>query len=572
MNRKMKSYLIPLVCLSVLTVGLYIHSLNNHFFFDDLPNIVENPYTRNPMDIPLFLKGLGTHQSWFRILPTYSFALNYHVHQLNVFGYHLVNLILHLLSGFLVYFIARDLFRLTLHKKENSIDKSSDFEDKKIVFLSLFTAMIFIAHPIQVNTVAYIVQRNEGMSAFFYLLGFFLFIKGALNKGIKRWLCLTGTGFSFLGSIFSKEIGFTLPLILALFDFLFLCKTGEDIIKRLKIYLPLLLGVTVYIAFFLRGGLLYQFMGRAEGWRWTPWENLLTQSNVILQYMKLLFLPLPGWLNIDHDFPVSRSLFEYPTYISAALIVLLLFLALFLIRKNRLVSFSILWFFVVLAPTSSVIPIWDIMVEYRLYLPLLSYAFLLGLAVHYLFNVFRKFLSLKLSLGVVLGLSCLPLIFYSHVTLHRNDVFKDELTVWSDTAKKSPQKMRVRHNLGRAYFNRGLIDDAIREGEIALELSAHIKNKTNVKFVLNLLGGGYFRKGENEKALDLFQRAAEIDPQFATAYYNMSCVYANQNEKEKALKYLKQGISLHRIYKEKARGDRDFELLRGDKDFEKLLE
>jgi tetratricopeptide (TPR) repeat protein len=383
---------------------------------------------------------------------------------------------------------------------------------------------------------------------------------------------LTGTGFSFLCSVFSKEIGFTLPVILILFDFLFLCKTGEKIKKRLKIYLPLLLAVTIYIAFFMRGGLFYQFVKGLEEWRWTPWENLLTQSNVIIQYIKLLFLPLPGWLNIDHNFQVSTSLFEYPTYISAAIIVLLLVLALFLTRKNRLVSFSIFWFFVVLAPTSSVIPIWDIMVEYRLYLPLLSYAFLLALAVHYLFNFFRKYLSLKLSWGLVFGLSCLLLAFYSHVTIHRNYVFKDELTVWTDSVKKSPYKMRVRHNLGRAYFNKGLIDDAIREGEIALELSAHIKNKTNVKFILNLLGGGYFRKGENEKALDLFRKAAEIDPDYATSYYNMSCVYAKKNEKKEALKYLRKGISLNQLYKEKARVDRDFDLLRGDKEFEKLLE
>lgn len=572
MNRKIKFYLIPLAFISALTIGLYIHSLNNHFFFDDLPNIVENPYIRNPMDIALFLKGLETHQGWFRAMPTYSFALNYHVHQFNVFGYHLVNLILHLLSGFLVYFIARYLFLLTFKQKEDSIYKSSSLEDKEIVLLSLFTAMIFVAHPIQVNTVAYIVQRNEGMSAFFYLLGFFLFIKGSLNKGMKKWFYLTGTGFSFLGSVFSKEIGFTLPVILILFDFLFLCKTGEEIKKRLKIYLPLLLAVTIYIAFFLRGGLFYQFVKGAEEWRWTPWENLLTQSNVIIQYLKLLLLPLPSQLNIDHDFQVSTSLFEYPTYLSAAIIVLLFILALFLTRKNRLVSFSIFWFFVVLAPTSSVLPIWDIMVEYRLYLPLLSYAFLLALVVHYLFNFFRKYLSLKLSLGLVFGLPCLLLAFYSHVTLHRNYVFKDELTVWSDSAKKSPYKMRVRHNLGRAYFNKGIIDDAIREGEIALELSADIKNKTNVKFILNLLGGGYFRKGENEKALDLFRRATEIDPNYATSYYNMSCVYAKKNEKKEALKYLRKGISLNQLYKEKARVDRDFDLLRGDKEFEKLLE
>ena len=131
--------------------------------------------------------------------------------------------------------------------------------------------------------------------------------------------------------------------------------------------------------------------------------------------------------------------------------------------------------------------------------------------------------------------------------------------------------MRVHHNLGRAYFERGHIDKAIQEGEIALRLSANLDRNENVKFVLNLLGGAYFVKGETDVALRMFQRAIEVDPNFATSYYNVSCVYATKKERDKALEYLKKAISLDPKYKEKARADRDFRPLKGEEEFEELL-
>jgi tetratricopeptide (TPR) repeat protein len=155
--------------------------------------------------------------------------------------------------------------------------------------------------------------------------------------------------------------------------------------------------------------------------------------------------------------------------------------------------------------------------------------------------------------------------------MERNRVFKDELTLWRDALRKSPNKMRVHHNLGRAYFHRGQFDEAIREGEVALRLIAHLEQKQNVKFVMNLLGGAYLAKGEKQKALSMFQQAIEADPNFATSYYNVSCIHAIQHEKEKTIEHLKKGIALDQLYKEKARKDKDFDFLRGDKEFEELL-
>ncbi len=571
MRKNIKFQYIVITAITFISLGIYFNSLSDSFVFDDLPNIVENPYIKNLKDFPLLFKGIQSYTTKYRALPAITFAINYHFHHLNVLGYHLVNLLLHILSGILVYCISRYLILLGSKEDDTFSDRHRPLEDHSVNFPSLLTALIFITHPIQVNTVTYIVQRNEGLASFFYLLTFFLFIKGTLKEGIRKVFYFGGAGLSLLGSIFSKEIGFTLPIMLILFDLIFICKKREEILARLKIYIPIFLCSILYILFFLKGGILKLLVKGTGEQSWTPWENLLTQANVIIQYFKLLLFPIPRWLNIDHDFQISKSLMEYPTGISVSIILALLLLATVLLKKNKLISFSIYWFFIVLAPTSSVIPIWDIMVEYRLYLPLFAYALLLAMGFHYLDQFLRRSVAEIFGRMIVWGLAILLLCFYSLVTLERNNVFKDELTLWMDASKKSPNKMRVHHNLGRAYFHRGHVDEAIREGEIALRLTAHIHRKENVKFVLNLLGGAYLAKGDRPKALQMFQQAIEVDPNFATSYYNISCIYAIQQEKEKAIEYLRKGIALNQSYKEKAKKDKDFDPLKGGKEFEELL-
>jgi hypothetical protein len=477
---------------------------------------------------------------------------------------------LHILCGILVYFISRNLFAFEL-KRIESYTIDNNIEGKKVNLLSLLTATIFIAHPIQVNSVTNIVQRIEILASLFYLLSIFLFLKGSLEKGWRKILFFLGTGISYLCAIFSKETGFTLPIVLIIFDFLFVCKTKKEIQKRVLIYFPLFLLLTIYISFFLKGGILGLFIKGSEEWLWTPWENLLTQTNVMIQYFKLLLLPLPHWLNFDHDFWVSKSLFEYPTWVSVSVILLLLISATILIKKNRLIPFCIFFFFIILAPSSSLIPLWDIMVEYRLYLPIFSYSLILTMGIHYFYQLLARHFSKKIGQEVVVGISILTLCFTSVITIERNKIFKDDLTLWSDAAKKSPYKMRVHHNLGRAYLMGGDINKAIQEAEIALRLSDRYIRKESVKFILNLLGGAYLDKGEIDEALSMYNRAIEVAPNFATSYYNVSCLYSLKKERAKAIEYLKKAIALDLRYKEKARVDQDFNSLKEEKEFEELV-
>ncbi|MGD0917048.1 MAG: tetratricopeptide repeat protein, partial [Thermodesulfobacteriota bacterium] len=325
---------------------------------------------------------------------------------------------------------------------------------------------------------------------------------------------------------------------LILFDFLFICKDREQIIKRLKLYLPFLLSLLIYLLFFLQGGMLHLLLKGSSGWRWSPWENLLTQTNVIIQYFKLLILPLPRWLNIDHDFRVSKSLFEYPTWISVSILLLLVILAISLIKKNRLVSFCIGWFFIVLIPTSSLIPIWDIMVEYRLYLPIFSYAFLLTLGLHYLHRLFIYPYPKRIRYALVLGVPILILAFYSYATIERNSIFKDDLILWSDAARKSPYKTRPKINLIASYNRYGLYHQAIATSWGVLK-----KEPLNHEIYTNL-GVSYMFLGDYDKAVEEFEKSTQLERSNPKAYNNLGVIYLEKKEFDRAIEAFRQTISL----------------------------
>ncbi len=166
-------HLIAIAFLSLLAILLYSNSLKNTFIFDDFPNIVNNRYIQNLKDISFFLEGLRTFTNWFRALPTLSFAINYHFNRINVVGYHIVNLVIHILSGMLVYFISRHLFSLEMGKRGILSDHEEDAHFQRTDLYSLFVAALFISHPIQVNAVSYIVRDTKGCPASFICSVFF---------------------------------------------------------------------------------------------------------------------------------------------------------------------------------------------------------------------------------------------------------------------------------------------------------------------------------------------------------------------------------------------------------------
>lgn len=359
-----------LIAISSLIV--YSNTFHASFHFDDTPQIVENYSIRNL-------------SNWFDIvrgqrgIAMLTFAINYAIGGLNVVGYHIVNLAVHIANGILVYF----LIFLTLGNIDSLKDKA-----KKI---AIFTALLFAVHPIQTQAVTYIVQRMETLASMFMLIGILFFVKGTKTSNTSARILLYGAvAVSYLLGFYSKEMAITLPALIFLYDYCFIA--GNDIkklIPRLPLYVVLLVMLAFLAAPTFTG--LKETPGESVGFgvqSITPKEYLFTQFNVLIYYIALLFVPVNQ--NLDYDFPISKGLFEVPAvkdgtilnfpippaFISLMIILAIVGVALYLFTRHaqritqhgRLIAFFILWFFIILSPTSSFIPIIDVIFEHRLYL------------------------------------------------------------------------------------------------------------------------------------------------------------------------------------------------------------
>jgi hypothetical protein len=316
-----------------------------------------------------------------------TFALNYAVGGINVVGYHLVNTAIHIANGIMLYFLVFLTMNIT-RKAGGGVD---ELWSKRI---AICAALLFTVHPIQTQAVTYLVQRMEILASLFYLLALLLFIKGAATSSAeRRALLYGGVVLSYILGFASKEIAITLPAILLLYDFTFIARGNlRGLLKRWPLYgmLTALLILFVVKTLIPLGG-FSDVSAASAGFgvkSIAPLEYLFTQFNVLIYYIILLIVPRIQ--NLDYDFPVSHGLFEMPQikdgtalnfplpppFVSLIVLLLVVGCGIYLYvrsagadgRRGRIVSFFIFWFFILLSPTSSFIPIVDVIFEHRLYL------------------------------------------------------------------------------------------------------------------------------------------------------------------------------------------------------------
>ena len=342
----------------------YSNTFSVPFTFDDRPNITDNPNIQIKVftwdRVEQLIK--STYKESIRIFSYFTLALNYYFGELNVFGYHLVNFIIHVASGIFLYWFLMLTFNLPhLREKYGGISYR----------VALFGSLIFIAHPIQTQSVTYIVQRMASMAGMFYLLTLVLYIKGRLASGRVKSVYFLGMVLSYLLGVFSKENVAILPLFVALYEFYFF--QNLDLSVRGKKVLTSLAGVLLgllafgfiiwgkrYIELSIAG---YQYRG------FTLLERVLTQSRVVLYYLTLLIYPHPSRLNLDYDFQISKTIFDPPTTILSILIIIgLIGYSFWVAKKRPVLSFFILWYFGNLVIESSIFPL-EMVFEHRLYLP-----------------------------------------------------------------------------------------------------------------------------------------------------------------------------------------------------------
>lgn len=506
--------ILPAGLIVLVAALVYSNTLSSPFLFDDFRNIVDNHAIRNLDNLwPPSALSPTRHVGYA------SFAVNYRLGGLDVFGYHLTNLLIHIGAALLLYRLVLLLYRTPAMSGSRTAPRAT----------ALLAALLFVAHPLQTQAVTYIVQRFASLAAFFYLLSLVLYLEARLRAGGRAAAPLGFYAASIAAALLAmktKEISLTLPAAVVLVDILFF--PGPMVSrKRTALLLPFLLLLAV-IPLSLAGGggggggpggWMEDLSGAARETRsLSRGVYLVTELRVMLTYIRLLFLPTGQ--NLDYDFPLARSPFDPPSMAGLAAVFLLLAGAVALAGRARragggdilIVSFGILFFFLALSVESSIIPIRDVIFEHRLYLPLAGAAIAFAAAVASLLAGPVGHRLPRGSFPAVAALLVLPLGMAAHL---RNEVWKSEIVLWEDVVAKSPAKARPRNNLGNAYYKADRMEEAIREYEAAIGIDPdYVAARTN-------LGAAYGATGRVDDAVGELEAAVRLDPRSWRTRYNL---------------------------------------------------
>ncbi|MEW6416508.1 MAG: tetratricopeptide repeat protein [Nitrospirota bacterium] len=524
--------------LLVVTFSLIAYSNTFHvpFQFDDLREILGNHIVKN---LKYFIN-LSTHST--RYIGYFTFALNYALHGTNVAGYHIFNFAIHIANALLLYWLIVLSFRTPV-LKESSLKDSSKL-------IALFSALFFACHPVQTQAVTYIVQRLASLATLFYLFSIISYSKArlSLQEVQSKTKSLLWFILSFCSAVLAmktKEISFTLPVVIILYEFVFF----KAKFKRRILYISTLLLTMLIIPLSLIG--ISKPLGDIIGdvsevtrlhTNISRWDYLFTQFRVINTYIRLIFLPINQ--NLIYDYPIYHSFFDLRVFLSFLFLLSILILGIYLFYRYRktaphtaIISFGIFWFFITLSVESSIIPISDVIYEHRIYLP--SIGFFIAF-VTFIIGIRNRLKTVMPVIGrTIIPMLIVIAIILSGRTIHRNTIWKDEMTLWSDVVKKSPNKAGPRNNLGIAYDKKGLVDKAIEQYQMALKL-----NPGFAEAYVNL-GIAYESLGSVDKAIEHFQTAIELKPESAKAHNNLGIAYKKTGLIDKAIEHFQMAVKLN---------------------------
>lgn len=527
----------------IILLGLLVYSntLFTPFTFDDKPYIVDNPaikdfsYFISPSKV-LDLHSMGTGYRYAfitRIGSHFTFALNYYLHGLDVTGYHLFNIIVHVLNGLLVYALMRSVFQTPFFAGREDGPFSTNL-------FAFFSSLIFICHPVQTQAVTYISQRFASLATLFYLLALTAYIRSRISRvNQERYILYVLSFVSAVAAMLMKEISFTLPAIIALAEFMFF---QERLANRMSRLVPFAL--TMFIipsALLMATGASFSVGNFEESMKsltstttdaLTRWEYLFTQFRVIVTYIRLLFFPVDQ--NLVYDYPVYHSFFTPQVLFSFVFVALLFLYGVYLLFNSeksksadryafRLISFGILWFFITLSVESSIVVLRNVIFEHRLYLPMVGFAFstmaLFAMAVKRIKN--RK---------AIIGCMVAVIFLLSGIAYARNGVWRNNIMLWEDVVSKSPNIAGPHHNLGVAYARHGRTEDAIKEYTIALEINPESA------IAHNDLALAYSEIGLMEEAEREHRIAGSLEPGFFKAHNNLGFTYMKEGRTEDAIR------------------------------------
>jgi tetratricopeptide (TPR) repeat protein len=514
---------IALTCLIVWHATLKVP-----FHYDDKRTVQENHAIRDLNNCTIFLEDFMN-----RGLLRSGYAVNYALAKTLPDGspapasFHTVNLLLHVINTLFVFWITL----LVIQRRKGG-------ELKNNILDAGCVAVLFAVFPIHTMTVNLIASRSVLQYATFSLLCLILAVLGLDPKRTlkKRLGFLVGASLALLCAVGSKSVGIVSVPLLGLLTYYLRAenKRGRITKKHLIFIGGSLLLCALLVLLLNRRGMVWQAEYHGLG------TNLLTQAEVILHYLRVAIWPVG--LSVEHDRLVAKSLLELKTALSVVTVLGVLSVGVILTIRRSLLGLCILWYYVALAPTSSIIPRANTIVEYRTYLAVIGVA---G-AVVLLLKKFASWLTLeKGATGkfrhrhtFAAGLCILVAIAMSGATVHRNRLFLDPVSLWADASRKSKKIPGPVYNLGNALHERGRLKEAVSCYRNALEIDpGFYKAHGNLGNVLAL-------QGNLGEAVKHFREVLRVDPRDADAHYNLGITLARQGDVEKAIHHISEAVLL----------------------------
>ena len=520
-------HLLPCLIIIILSLLVYANSFESTFQYDDVHSLVVNPYIKDPANLlklfwtPEMGSGLVKETSSYRPLLLVTYGLNFYMGGMNVFGYHLLNTIIHTGCALLVYFITFLILRNPFEAKEA--------DSRRHNLTALLAALIFAIHPVQTESVTYITGRSSSLITLFFLGSFYTYLQYYFTGKLHH---LIWSSLIYFCALLVKETAITLVPLLILLNFFFPSeRSWKGRIFSLFSHLALS-AIYLWGRLYFFGSLQYKTHQAVP----SLYEQLLTQLRAWVHYIGTLIFPLT--LNVDYDFPISHSIFEGQVILALGILLMIGVMVWRASRTFRPFGFFALWFAITLLPTNSIIPLEDVVTDRWLYLPSVAYAIIFALTAEWIFRA-------KIEYGprpnkiIFFFLCALILEFYGYATLLRNFTWHNEWMLWEDAALKSPNKARPHNGLGLALSRTGRLDEAIVEFQRVLEL-----DPKHGGAYLNL-GSIYFKQGKLEEAIQALQKSIVLSPRLSPeAYNNLGVIFLNQGKTEEALKAYQQSVNI----------------------------
>jgi len=538
----------PYLLLLPIAIGLaYANTFQTPFIFDDQINIVENDSIRRLFPLSNVLAppfGIGIAG---RPIVNLTLALNYAVSGLDPWSYHLLNLLIHMAAALCLFGILRRTF-LT--------ERLKDAYGGAAIPLAFACSLLWAVHPLQTQSVTYIIQRCESLMGLCFLLTFYLAIRGWQSADPQRWHL--AAIFSFLVGIGTKEVIAVAPVLLFFYNQLFFPDTMRNIIRRSPfLYAGLAFGLLMLGILLTGGGTLSSGAAKII---FTELDYWRTQPEVILHYLRLIFLPQN--LSIDYAWPIATR-WDWSALLSSTMVAVLAATALLALIKKLPIGFPAVSFFVLLTPTS-LMPLPDAAFDHRMYLPSIVVVIILTMAVYDLLNVAAKqWIRNPAKRGSVLrrGSCCLVIlagVSLGAATYARNADYGSDASIWADAVRKNTINSRAHANLANALMWEGNLRSAVVHLYKALEIETENAHRygSGVKYYEYLrqrptyakaqdnLGWAWLQKGNAVEASKHFEEALKVDENNAIVLAHMGLALQFQGKDAEAMDYLHKAIRI----------------------------